>query len=139
MKLCQGMFGVKLYELKQNYEHMQNRLQLCRGENREKIRRECERLRDECRENELMLQNQALCSHSKAVGELSAAQLGYWQKARDILETKLPQYMRTEAGDIKSERAEAALLYAEYAIDFAVQATKYALLSALTAIDLQLG
>ena len=32
---------------------------------------------------------------------------------------------------------EAAALYAEYAVDFAVQAMQYALIAALSAIDLQ--
>ena len=38
----------------------------------------------------------------------------------------------------ESRRAEAAALYAEYAMDFATQAARYALLSALSAMDLQM-
>ena len=38
-----------------------------------------------------------------------------------------------------ADRAEAASLYGEYAIDFAAQAVRHALLAALSAIDLQMS
>ena len=37
------------------------------------------------------------------------------------------------------DQAEAASLYGEYAIDFAAQAMRHALLAALSAIDLQMN
>ena len=51
---------------------------------------------------------------------------------------KLPRLMRGEE-DPQEEQAEAAALYAEYAIDFASQAMRGALLAALIAIDRQMS
>ena len=56
----------------------------------------------------------------------------------EILREKLPRLMRGEE-DPQEEQAEAAALYAEYAIDFASQAMRGALLAALIAIDRQMS
>ena len=47
--------------------------------------------------------------------------------------------LHSEVNSVREDEAEAAALYAEYALDFATQAMKYALLASLTAIDLQMG
>ena len=44
MKLKEGMFAVKLYELEQQYGRMQSRLQICQQDDHKKIRRNCRRL-----------------------------------------------------------------------------------------------
>ena len=38
MKLNEGMFAIKLYELEQQYGRMQSRLRLCQQEDHPKIR-----------------------------------------------------------------------------------------------------
>ena len=40
-------------------------------------------------------------------------------------------------GETTQEKAEASALYAEYAVDFATQADRFALLAALEAIQIQ--
>lgn len=55
------------------------------------------------------------------------------------MEQELPDYLRSETGTASESRTEASALYAEYAIDFAVQSAKYALLAALKAIDEQMS
>ena len=50
---------------------------------------------------------------------------------------KLEQFFHCEASSKEEDQAEAASLYAEYAMDFATQAMQYALIVALTAMDLQ--
>ena len=78
-------------------------------------------------------------SRSPAVAALSDAQLSYFQKAKELLETELPEYLSSEAGTPAESCMEAAALYTEYAIDFAVQSMRYALVAALKAIDLQMS
>ena len=56
-----------------------------------------------------------------------------------MLKNQVAKYLHSEANSVREDEAEAATLYAEYALDFATQAMKYALLASLTAIDLQMG
>ena len=57
-----------------------------------------------------------------------------WRSLRD----RLPRLMHGEE-DPQEERAEAAALFAEYAIDFAAQGVRSALLAALAAMDQQMN
>ena len=139
MKLNEGMFAIKLYELEQQYGRMQARLRICQQEDHARIRQELLRAEDECRENELLLQKNVESSRSPAVAALSDAQLSYFQKAKELLEIELPEYLSSEAGTPAESRTEAAALYTEYAIDFAVQSMRYALVAALKTINLQMS
>ena len=93
---------------------------------------------DEYRENEILLQKRVEGSRSQAVAALASAQLDYYRTVRKILEQSLPVYLRSEAGTCLEDKTEAVALYAEYAIDFAVQSMRYALIAAFNAIDLQM-
>ena len=53
------------------------------------------------------------------------------------MKDELPKYLHSEIGDDAETDAEAYALYAEYAIDFAVQSMRYALIAAMKAIDAQ--
>ena len=142
MKLSEGMFAVKLYELEREYGRMQSRLRLCQQDNHQKIRQELQRVMEEYQEDELLLLNNVENSRSPAVAALADAQLDYSRRAEEILEQELPEYLRDEDGSAPEEgakhQAEAAALYAEYAIDFAVQSMRYALITALKAMDMQM-
>lgn len=138
MNVGEGMFAIKLYELERQYGRMQSRLQLCRGEDREKIRRELHAIRDEFMENELLLKKSVENSRSPAVAALSRAQGEYYRTVRELLERELPMQLHSEITQPSEGAAEAAALYAEYAIDFAVQSMRYALMAALTAMDLEM-
>ena len=59
-------------------------------------------------------------------------------RAGHLLRDRLPRLMHGEE-DPQEERAEAAALFAEYAIDFAAQAVRSALLAALAAMDQQMN
>ena len=61
------------------------------------------------------------------------------QQKLGILHDELPGYLHEEGNDRIADQAEAASLYGEYAIDFAAQAMRHALLAALSAIDLQMS
>lgn len=142
MKLSEGMFAVKLYELERQYGRMQSRLRLCQQDDHQKIRQELQRVMEEYQEDELLLLNNVENSRSPAVAALAGAQLDYSRRAEEILEQELPEYLRDEDGSAPEEgakhQAEAAALYAEYAIDFAVQSMRYALMTALKAMDMQM-
>jgi hypothetical protein len=138
MKLNEGMFAVKLYELERQYGKMQSRLELCQREDHNKIRNELQNAIDDYKENELLLQKNVEGSRSRAVSALAGAQLEYSRTVRKILEQQLPKCLSCEASSPPEDQTEAAALYAEYAIDFAVQSTRYALIAALKALDLQM-
>lgn len=142
MKINEGMFAVKLYELERQYGRMQSRLRLCQQDDHQKIRQELQRVMEEYQEDELLLLNNVENSRSPAVAALAGAQLDYSRRAEEILEQELPEYLRDEDGSAPEEgakhQAEAAALYAEYAIDFAVQSIRYALMTALKAMDMQM-
>lgn len=142
MKINEGMFAVKLYELERQYGRMQSRLRLCQQDDHQKIRQELQRVMEEYQEDELLLLNNVENSRSPAVAALAGAQLDYSHRAEEILEQELPEYLQDEDGSAPEEgakhQAEAAALYAEYAIDFAVQSMRYALMTALKAMDMQM-
>ena len=138
MELRDGIFAVKLCELERQYGLLQTRLELCQGAGHEKIRDILQDELNDYRENALLMERRAEGSRSPAVAELSSTQRDYDRRVEEILREKLPRLMRGEE-DPQEEQAEAAALYAEYAIDFASQAMRGALLAALIAIDRQMS
>ncbi len=139
MQLNQEIFAIKLYELEQQYGQMISRLRLCRENSQETIRQKRRALQDEYREHDLQLKTTAESSRSPAVADLARLHLECFQGAEEILSRKLPSYLHSESSSQQEDQAEAAALYAEYAIDFAVQSMRYALIAALNAMDAQMG
>ena len=107
------------------------------GVSEERVREILRDVLDECRENDWLLRRSAEGCRSPAVAELAGAQRDYARRTEEILREEMPRLM---AGDDSpgEERAEAAALYAEYAMDFAAQSMRGALAAALTALDLQM-
>ncbi|MDY3282173.1 hypothetical protein [Dysosmobacter sp.] len=138
MSAGKELFSTKLRELEQEHERIRSRLRLCQLADRHQVRQELDCLTREIDETDAALQMAADTSHSPAVAALSAVQLEYQQRMEAILREKLPRYLHCAATDTASDRAEAAALYAEYAMDFAAQAMRRALQSALAAVELQL-
>lgn len=138
MKLSQEIFAIKLYELEQQYGKLQNRIRVCGRENREELEEELEKASEEFQGNMELLKKSAEQSRSPAVAELAQAQWEYGRKVKELLEES-GKYFHSEAGSTQEDKAEAATLYAEYAIDFATQSMKYAVMAALMAIDQQMN
>ena len=136
MTLNQDIFAVKLYEMEKQYGRLQSRLRICGRENR-KLQAELEHAKEEYEENSLLLKQSIQGSRSPAVAELAQVQWEYMHKVEVLLKEKLGQFFHCEASSKEEDQAEAASLYAEYAMDFATQAMQYALIVALTAMDLQ--
>lgn len=137
MNTKNGVFTIKLYELERQYGRTMSRLRIYEEEDHGRIRQELKQLMAEYQENEQMLQRNVSMSRSPAVSALAEAQLRYDRRVRHILQEELPGYLHGENSDPAADQAEAASLYGEYAIDFAVQALRHALIAALWAIDLQ--
>ena len=132
MTLNQDIFAVKLYEMEKQYGRLQSRLRICGRENREKLQAELEHAKEEYEENSLLLKQSIQGSRSPAVAELAQVQWEYMHKVEDLLKEKAEPFFHCEATSKEEDQAEAASLYAEYAMDFATQAMQYALIVALT-------
>ena len=132
-----GMFAVKLRELERQYGRLRTRLERCQSADHETVRRLLGDVLAEVRESTGALEKSAEGARSPAEAELAAAQRDYARRMERILREELPRLMGGE--DIRQERAEAAALFAEYAIDFAGQASQGALAAALSAMDQQMS
>ena len=126
------LFHSKLRELDKQYLLMRTRISLAQSKRQERLFEEIESLRDEIAENNVMLKESIAYSRSPAISKLSDAHLDYCTRMEELAKD-LPRYM----GEANVEKAEAAALYAEYAMDFATQAYRFALLAALEAIYIQ--
>lgn len=139
MQPTPGVFTGKLCELERQYGDAVDRLRLYQQADHEQVRRELQALWQDCRERELQMRESVRESRSPAVAALSQAQLTYELEVQRILRDELPAYLHGENTCRDADRAEAASLYGEYAIDFAAQAVRHALLAALSTIDLQMS
>lgn len=132
----QSFFSVKLYELEKQHEEMLNQIRLCQSENIDKIDEEVKKIKRECTQQNSLLQEYAKNTHSKIVSELADAQISYNQNIKEISKKIRPEIIHHK-GCLKEEIAEEKMLYAEFSIDFAVQAIRNAYMFALSAIKEQ--
>ncbi len=137
MELLQGVFAVKLCELEEEYGRLLSRIRICQEKDPVQIRRALDQLRDECREQGLLLEQRVKGGRMRSAAELSQAQLTFAQKVEQILWEELPGEMQGHNRNAAEDRAEVSALYAEYAIDFATQAVRHALCAALQALECQ--
>lgn len=126
-----GLFAIKLKEMEKAYLHLQCRLEVCQQESYENIHREVEQAKTDEMEYDVLLKKAVQGSRTPLVSQLAQAQLTYNQTARSLLDAA--------AGEGKSpdEQAEAAAVYAEFAIDRAVYGMNHALHAAMIAMEKQ--
>lgn len=137
MKTNQDIFTAKLHELEQQYECLRKRLEICTAQSHGQIHRELESATQEYNSLELRLKQIVKNSRSPAVSSLAKVQLEYSQKTERLLKDQITADLHSDANTPGEDREEASALYAEYAIDFASMAVKYALLASLSALDMQ--
>ena len=137
MKTHQDIFTAKLHELEQQYECLRKRLEICTAQSHWQIHRELESARQEYNSLGLRLKQIVKNSRSPAVSSLAKVQLEYSQKTERLLKNQITADLHSDANTPGEDREEASALYAEYAIDFASMAVKYALLASLSALDMQ--
>ena len=94
---------------------------------------------DEYKERDLLLKQRVKGCCMRSVANLAQVQLDYQKRTEDLLRTELRAEMSGKNHTSEEDRAEASTLFAEYAIDFAVQSARYALIAALKAIDQQMN
>ena len=131
--ICPSLFAVKLHEMEKAYARLQCRIEMCQSADRDKLLKEIEMLKDEYCENTILLRKLAEGSRTPEVAELASVLLTYDQHTQNCLNKALSQSTASEA------QAEAAAVYAEFAIDQAIQSMKHALLAALVAVEEQLA
>ena len=131
MKIGQGIFAAKLYELECQYEQFQGRMKVCQNEDHRRILEEMRQMRNECDKQGYILEQRMEGCRSRAVYKLE-----YMNRTKEFIDS-IADDIGGDGTTVEKE-AEAKTLYAEYSIDFAVQAMNHALLAALTAIDAQM-
>ena len=137
MKTQNGIFAYKLCELEEEYGRLQSRIYLFQSKDEAQVQKELDQLRDEGQEHQLLLDERIRASRSPAVAALAQAQLEFGRRVEQVLHEELPDEMRGRNQTSAEDQAEAMSLFAEYAIDFATQSMRYALIAALSAIALQ--
>ena len=98
-----------------------------------------QKAKEEYLKNDEELKRSVENGRSKAVTSMARAQLEYSKAVERLLQENLMGYVHSDNSTIDQDRAEAAALYAEYAIDFALQAVRYAYIASLSAVDMQLS
>lgn len=137
MELEHGIFDVKLHELKREYVRMQSRLRLFQGKDLEQVHRERERLQEEYQAQDRLLEEAARSCRCRTMARLAELQRDYGRQAEELLQTGLTAGQQ-DFGSSGRDRAEAVTLCAEFAMDFATQTMRYAMITALSAMELQI-
>ena len=138
MDLQQGLFAVKLCELEEEYGRLQSRIKVCQEKDLEQLHNAVIQSCDEFKEQNLLLEQRVQGCQMRSVSELDRAQLDFRHKVEQLLQTVLEPELAGKKTATLVSRTEAASLFAEYAIDFASQSIRYALCSAMRAMELQL-
>ena len=100
----------------------------------EQVEKDIQELRRECRENREMLHNKMKYSKAKLVGRIAEA----YDKVDQVIQIAQEQLGISFTEETTKElSAENKILLAEYFLDFAMQASNYALLMSLEAIHAQ--
>lgn len=134
MEATQEMFSAKLNELCKSYETMQQQIAHLQDADPDEVRQIRTHLEAEWADTIVELKNRAKMMRFLTAQQLSQVQMEYCRKAADILHTSIKQsWSAFSTGDESDDMA----LYAEYAIDFATLAMRYALMVVASAVDTQ--
>ncbi len=133
-----GIFAAKLRELEEEYLRLQGQIRLFQGKSLPEIRQEQERLREEYRSHQVLLDEMARSCRCPAMARLAQLQRDYGQQEEQLLKTGVPEEGKSGQQDGDLDQAEAMALRGEFAIDFAAQAIRCALITALEAMELQM-
>lgn len=134
MEVTQEMFNAKLNELSESYERMQQQIAHIQNADPDEVRQIRTHLEAEWADTVVELKNRAKMMRFLTAQQLSQVQMEYCRKAADILHASIKQsWSAFSTGDESDDMA----LYAEYAIDFATLAIRYALMSVASAVDVQ--
>lgn len=129
------ILSIKLYELDKKIGQLHSRIRLSESAEHESINEQISALRKECTENEAVLCDRLRYSKAGVVSRLGEA---YTEIVRIIKETK--ETFCSSGGEKGSDdfSVEEKILFAEYSLDFAMQAANHALLASMEALDAQM-
>lgn len=127
------ILSVKLQELDQKIGQMHNRIRCSESEGHDRVKEEVRALQKECMENEAALYDRLKNSKAGVVSRLADA----YQEIEQIIRKAKESFC--SAGNEDDDRlVEEKILFAEYGLDFAVQAADHALLAAMESLDAQM-
>lgn len=134
MDIKQNMFDAKLNEMAKEYDVLLQRVKTIQKADPDEVHKTRAYLEAEWSDTIIDLKNRAKMMRFLTAQQLSQVQLDYCRKAADILHDSLKEsWSAISAGNKSDDTA----LYAEYTLDFATLAMRYALLSVTSAIDMQ--
>ena len=126
--MTHDILSVKLYELDKAIGQMHSRIEQGEMDCPEQVEKDIQELRRECRENREMLHNKMKYSKAKLVGRIAEA----YDKVDQVIQIAQEQLGISFTEETTKElSAENKILLAEYFLDFAMQASNYALLMSL--------
>lgn len=133
--MAHEILSVKLCQLDDKVGRLHSRIHISETANHRQLSREIEALRQECTETELSLREKLRLSKSDLVSVLSKS----YEKMEQLIQDAKAE-LQAVAGDCPDDNAlaEAKILLAEYALDFAHQAADRALLISMDVIDTEL-
>lgn len=129
----QSPFLVKICQLEQDYQTLEDCLRACRDLEEADIDLQLRRVWRAYREASCGLEEAIRSSHSPAMRRLAQAQHTYDRTVQALMEETLPEDLHSEGTTPGEDRTEAWMLCAEYAVDFARQAVRRAMLAVLSA------
>ena len=122
----QSPFLVKICQLEQDYQTLEDCLRACRDLEEADIDLQLRRVWRAYREASCGLEEAIRSSRSPAMRRLAQAQHTYDRTVQALLEETLPADLHSEGTTPGEDRTEARMLCAEYAVDFARQAVRRA-------------
>lgn len=137
MNIGEGIFAYKLYELEEQYGKLQCRIRACEQGDRKKIKKELRKAWNEYEESSQLLQEKVRACRSPAVSRLSQAQLDYRKQTEDLMKKQIANDVHSDGSSPDEDKAEAGLLFAEYAMDFATLSMQQALIAAMSALEIE--
>ena len=130
--MADAVLAVKLNELDQKIGKLYGRIEIAGSSDHAQIRREAESLSIECMENKLAMRKKLKLSKARVLKRYSEV----YDELEEIIGRAETELGLSETADTEdSLSADERILFAEYSLDFAMQAADHALLTALEAID----
>ena len=133
----QSPFFVKICELEEDYEMVQHCLHICDSWDQKDLDHQLQQIKRAYDQERLRLEENIHSAHSPAVLKLAQAQYTYDLTIQHLMEGSLPRDLHCDFSTPQKDRSEAMMLYAEYAIDFARQSLRHALIASLSAVEAQ--
>ena len=126
------ILSIKMYELDKKISRLQSRIQMSESADHDRIRAEKAELQRECAESETELRTRLRHSRNSSVAVL-AESYGEIEKSIKTAVARMENADGKESEE--SFPADEKIMFAEYALDFAMQAVNHALLVSMEALD----